>query len=216
MIVPQLHDYWTHRRLTELRYADGVISGAGVPLNVIAPALMHLDLSWFSRIYGNYDDNIVLLAFESMNASTFPKVKREAKTWAGEVYEGSFGREYQLTDATCRQLGMSFDGADYSIGRQSDLVHEIYVHDNCFFFLRPADESILRGIVQNVLAQHSYYLGATIDWSGVLERVKRALMDRGSIRLHSDPRRQYIQLVSAGGDSIGFRILDGKARLDRQ
>ncbi len=214
MIVPQLDDYWTHRRLTELAYADGVISGAGVPLNVIAPAFADLDLTWFSRIYGNYDDNIVLLAFESMSASSFPKMKPEAKTWAGEAYGGTFRVEYQLSDAVCRQVGMSFDGKDYSIDQPGKFVYEIYVHDNCFFFIRPVDEWVMRRVVQNVLAQHSFYLGRAIDWSGAIEHVRKALMGHRRIELQSNRRSQYVQLRERGGRLVRFLTEDGRAQLD--
>jgi hypothetical protein len=223
LIDPQLDDWWSHKRLTELSYRDSQVRGAGVPLKVILPIFLDVNLIWFSRIYGNYDDNIVLLAFDRTTAESFEKVKHDAISPVQVVYDGDFPDEYLLTERVCSNLGMSFDGNGYSIARESVITYHVYIHDNCFFFMKPADELVLQGLVKNVLSQHSFYLEQQVDWSEVVEEVKTALTSSGEIQLQSHPKerltllRQFRGSARLGKEFRLVRILieDRKARPSR-
>jgi hypothetical protein len=220
MIDPQLQDWWSDKRLTEIRYKDLMVQGAGIPLRVILPIFSDLDLVWFSRIYGEFDDNIILLGCDTNAAAALEKVKHGSKTPVQSVYDGAFHNEYALTENVCSALGMRFDGNSYSIERENEIAYQVYIHDNCFFFIKPATESVLRGLIENVLEQHSFYLREDVDWSGIADNLERQLIRLGKIALQSDPRRHCMWIPQLEPKRLLWKVFgrgtvlieNGKAR----
>lgn len=225
MIDPELHDWWSHHQLTELRYGDSLVSGAGVPLKVILPAFLGLDLRWFSRLFGRYDDNVVLLGFGESAAESFERVQYEGETPVQTLHAATLDREYRLTDSICSDLGISFDGNGYSIRREDRVAYQIYIHDDCFFFIEPADLSVVRRVLGHVLAQHAFYLKEGIKWGKAADDLAITLTKTGGFRLHSDrqghclrvwPLLDYRGSLGKSFRSFSIYIEDGEARFPRQ
>jgi hypothetical protein len=62
MIDLQLQDWWSRQRLTQLSYPNLSLSGASVSLRVILEPFKNVGAIWYSKIYGEYQDNVLLLA----------------------------------------------------------------------------------------------------------------------------------------------------------
>jgi hypothetical protein len=192
MIDPHLDDWWSRKRLTRLRYRDSSLSGAGVSLRVILPALTALDLIWYSTVYGEYDDNLLLLGCDSNTTSLFERVEYKERSPVQAVCQDTFPNEYVLTDNIRSALGIRFEGNDCIIDRADSIACQVYVHDNCFFYVRPVDEALAGKLLNCILEQHSFYMGQEIDWSCVLPDLVRHLLALGELEMQSDPRGPYL------------------------
>jgi hypothetical protein len=99
--------------------------------------------------------------------------------------------EYLLTDAVAYELEIRFEGKDFLVVDQERLgnrvVHQIYIHDNCFF--KPVEDDLLSKIIGCVLEQHSFYLGQEIDWSEISARLTDHLLTSSKIEQNRDPKR---------------------------
>lgn len=94
MIDPQLNDWWSGKRLTVIGYHDASLNGAGISLPVLLPALSGLGMIWFSTVYGDYNDNVLLLGCDRNTASLFEWVKYEEASPVQAVYNDVFPDEY--------------------------------------------------------------------------------------------------------------------------
>jgi len=187
MLDPHLNDWWSRKRLTRLRYRDSSLSGAGVSLRVILPALKALNLTWYSTVYGEYDDNLLLLGCDKNAASQFDRIEYKETSPLQAVCQDTFLNEYVLTDHIRSALGIRFEENDCIINREESIACQVYVHDNCFFYVRPVDEALSGKLLNCILEQHSFYLGQEIDWSGVLADLVRHLLALGELDMQSDP-----------------------------
>lgn len=113
----------------------------------------------------------------------------------GTVFSDAFV-EYVLTDAIASELGIRFEGDDFSVEHQdrfeNKVTYQIYIHDNCFFYIKPVKGDLVGRIVNCVLEQHSFYLGQEIDWSKISARLTEHLLTSGKIEIQSDPKRQHV------------------------
>jgi hypothetical protein len=96
-------------------------------------------------------------------------------------------------------------------------------HDGCFFVLSPASASLGHAVLGAVLDLHATYLGATIDWSGILERLRGQLTPDTTIHFRSRPNQGRLVLRAypkgtsflrrAMSRSIEITYVDGRAAI---
>jgi hypothetical protein len=175
-----------------LRFKDGAMNGAGISKRVIFPALQGLGLTWFSRIYGEFDDNMVMIAFSPETTHQVEKVRHPRKRFLRTTWESAHENEYVLTDQICAIIGGIFDENNYAIANESELAYQISLHDDCFFYIKPATPSVVDGVLWNVLAQHSFYLRKDVDWSEIQGDLRQTLVVAGRLQVQSDPWRQHV------------------------
>lgn len=192
MIDPQLEDWWSWKRFTDVRYQDSTLSGAGVSLQVILPAFGESELVWFSSIYGDFDDNLLLLGYDRKEAAHFDHVRYLDTSPVQTLYRGDFPHEYVLTDEARLALGVRFEEDEFFIDQEERIACLVYIHDNCFFWIKPISTALLERVFGCILQQHSFYLGQEIDWSGISGELTRRLASMGKLELQSDPKRQCL------------------------
>lgn len=190
MIDPQLEDWWSNRRLTEIRYHHPALSGAGVSLRVILPAFRELGLTWYSKMYGEYDDNVLLLGCDRNVAAELERVAYTGQSPVKALCECDLPDEYELTDGICAALGIRLDGNSFAVDREDRVALQVYIHDNCFFYVSPVEDALLGSLLGCILEQHSFYLGQEVDWSGVSPEIERRLRAVEGIELQSDPEKR--------------------------
>jgi hypothetical protein len=192
MIDPQLEDCWARRRRTHIRYQDSTLSGAGVSLQVILPAFGASELIWYTVIYGGFDDNLLLLGCDRNEAAHFEQIQYGETSPVRTLYSGDFPNEYVLTDEIRLALGIRLEEDSLSIDQKERIACQVYIHDNCFFWIEPMNADLLGRVFGCILEQHSFYLGQEIDWSGISPELIRRLVSLGELELQSDPKRQCL------------------------
>lgn len=211
MINPHLNDWWSNKRLTELRYAGTTLTGAGVSLQVIFPALEKMNRIWFSKVYGDFNDNLLLVGFEKMTGNSYEKIEHRPDLSERNLYGKTLSAEYIMPKTMFAQ----FVAGNSSAEVDGQLAIRVYVHDNCFFSIEPIDEAALGHLINRVLDQHAFYLGHEIDWSGVCLELQRFLLDQGKIELQSDPKQQCLWIPqidkNAGAKESAVFIENGMA-----
>jgi hypothetical protein len=208
MIDPKLNDWWSRKHRTDVSAVGTLFKGAGVSLRVFLRALIQKNPTWYSLAYGDFDDNVLLLAIDGGTASSF---KNKPYPQNGPMQRAGDGREdfaeYVLSSEIQSALGLSFDGPGFHIEHRDAIQQQIYIHDDCFFAMEPVDETQLRELMHGILEQHSFYLGSDVRWDGILDEAV-ALMNRvENVRIQSDPARQHLILSwIAPGSSLVKRI----------
>lgn len=201
----QKHDCsWTRRRLTEIASTGSGLRGAGVSLPVLLRAFTGSDLVWFSAVYGDLNDSVLLVALERSEASSVaPAAERDPRERPPTVAQSGTVEPFDLSEELCARLGIRLSDEGYSIERQDLIRCHIAIHDDCFFLVEPADEALRKRILAAVLEQHGSYLGMNVDWSGVIEEITATAAATPPIRLKSDPERRRL-IVTAGGSGSGM------------
>ena len=192
MIDPHHVCSWTGRRLTEIKVTGVAATGAGVSLHVLLHAFGGQELVWFSRVYGDHDDNFLLLAVDRAAAGSLQRLPPHRPMPETVASDNPDVEEFELSEAVAARLEVRIEHAGCSIG-QCDLIRkEISIHDDCFFSVEPLDDALLKQLLHVILRQHSFYLGVPVDWTGVLDPIGQTLTQTGSLRLQSNPRRQNL------------------------
>jgi hypothetical protein len=189
MIDPKHHCWWSARHRTDLSVVRTRFKGAGVSLRVLLPAFAHRTLSWYSLIYGDFDDNILLLGVDEKTAGLLKNcVYPEQGPMQRASDHGRF-TEYELNSDVQSALGLNFDGNGFHIEHSDAIQQQIYVHDDCFFTVEPLVD--LRELIHCILEQHSFYLGLEVRWDGVLDETVDLLkrVEEVSMRSHSAQQR---------------------------
>jgi hypothetical protein len=192
MIDPQLEDWWSRRRLTEIRHHDSSLSGAGVSLRVILPAFSDSKMVWYSMVYGGWDDNILLLGCGRNTVSSFEHVEYKETSPVQAIYKDAFPDEYVLTDSIRSTLGIRFEGNSFFIDHEDKIAYQVYIHDNCFFYIKPVEDALLGKLLNCIFMQHSFYLEQEIDWSSIVPEIVKQLLTLGRIEMQSDLKRQCL------------------------
>jgi len=192
MIDPHLKDWWSSKRLTEIRYQNSSLNGAGVSLEVILPAFSGSETIWYSTVYGEYDDNVLLIGCDRNTASLFEHVKYTEISALQAVYKGNFPNTYVLTDKIRSTLGIRFEGNSFFIDQEDRIAYQVYIHDNCFFYINPVKDTLLGKLLNCILEQHSFYLEQEVDWSSVFPEIMTQLLRLGRIDMQSGPRRPCV------------------------
>lgn len=212
MIDPHQTGWWAGQRLTEIRLADRSLRGAGVSLHVLLHAFAGQELVWYSALYGDHDDNVQLVAVDRREAETLERLPPNRLTIEAVAAGVPDIEEYVLSDEVAECLGVRFDGDHYSVDRPDLTRYQIYSHDDCFFSVEPVDDLLLKRLLHVVLGQHSFYLGAPVDWAGVLDEIGKILVQRETIRVQSNPRRRSLTVSwEAAPESFLAAILGRRA-----
>jgi hypothetical protein len=195
MIDPKLNDWWSRRHRTDVSAVRTVFKGAGVSLRVLLSALIQKDLTWYSLIYGDFDDNVLLLAIDGGTASSF---KNKPYPQNGPMQRAGDGREdfaeYVLNSEIQSALGLTIDRNGFHIEHREAIRQQIYIHDDCFFAIEPVDGTQLRELIHGILEQHSFYLGSDVHWDGILDEAAALMNSVENVRIQSDPADQHLIL----------------------
>src|SRR5262249_30480693 len=128
--------------------------------------------AWYSLITGDYDDDVLVLAVDPEIANF---LSNRPYPQSGPMQQALDGRadfvEYELHGEIRSALGITTDENDFNIKRSENVERQIYLHDDCFFFVEPVDETELNRLICGILEQHSFYLGCEVMWAGVLEQM---------------------------------------------
>jgi hypothetical protein len=192
MIDPRQTGWWAGNRLTEIALAGSGLRGAGVGLHVVLHAFAGQELVWYSTLYGDQQDNVLLVAVDRATAGSLEKLPANRLRQTDAHADHPDVEEYALSDEIAARLGVRWGDSGYSVERRDLLRYEVYSHDDCFFFVEPLDDALLRRVIHLILRQHSFYLGAPVDWSRVLDPISETLAQTRAIRLRSNPRRQSL------------------------
>jgi hypothetical protein len=208
MIDPRLNDWWSRKHRTDVFSVGTLFKGAGVSLRVLLRTLIQKDLTWYSLIYGDFNDNVLLLAVDGKTASSF---KNRPHPRNGPMQRACDGREafveYALSSEIQSALGLTIDGNDFHIENREVIQQQIYIHDDCFFAIEPVDGTQLRELIHGILEQHSFYLGSDVHWDGILDEAAALMKRVENVRIQSDPARQRVILSwIAPGSSLVKRI----------
>ncbi len=194
----------TRRRATRLGYAFMSFQSIGVPLQVILHSFVDQRLVWFSLIYGDFDDNTLLLALTEIEAMRLPHIRHKGVSPMDMAFgsSGSFD-EYFLSEEVQKALGIDLakPHSGYSVEHQEQIRFQIDIHDDCFSVVKPVDSGLLRRLILCVLQQHSFYLNNEVDWSGILGDLTNMVerqTQRAPILLRSQPSRQYLTVRREG------------------
>ena len=192
MINPELDDWWTHKRLTNLRYKETALSGAGVSVQVLTKAFNEDEFSWFSMIYGEFHDNFLLVAMDNQTADKFCRSHYDSGDKERLLYGQVLKNEYKITDEIATELGIVMYNDDFTILNRNKFVFYIHSHDNCFFWIEPISSDLLTRIIQVILKQHSFYLGKEIQWDEIESQLVEIIKDKKEVDIQSDSRKQCL------------------------
>jgi len=121
--------------------------------------------------------------------------------------------EYELNGEIKSALGLTLDQNSFRIARTEHILQRVYVHDDCFFAIEPVNEAELRCLTQAILEQHSFYLGADVDWANIPDEIIALLRRVEKVRMQSEPRRRRVILSwKDPGTSFIGRILKRGSR----
>lgn len=195
MIDPKLNDWWSRKHRTDVSAVGTLFKGAGVSLPVLLRALIQKNLTWYTLIYGDFDDNVLLLAIDGKTASSF---NNRPYPQNGPMQRACDGREafmeYALSSEIQSALGLTIDGNDFRIENREAIQQQIYIHDDCFFAIEPVDGTQLRELIHGILEQHSFYLRSDVHWDSILDEVASLMKRVENVRIQSDPARQHLIL----------------------
>jgi hypothetical protein len=198
MIDPHHTCSWSRKKLTELGFADSRLFGGGVSLRVILHAFVDKGLVWFSTVYGTFNDDILLIAVDRATADGLEQNKHQD----GGPIEKAFGssgtfEEYQLSPSIQAGVGVVVEEDDHSVKSRDSILYEVYIHDGCYFFVKPTNPDFLRDLMHCVLQQHSFYLNTEVDWTSAIETTMNILSDSERVRLQSRPKNGHLTITRA-------------------
>ena len=189
MINPELDDWWSHKRITNLRYRDNSFSGAGVSMQVLAKAFNENEFTWFSNVYGEFNDNLILVAMDNQAANKFSKTRYEGQETKRAFFGPPLKNEFKITDEVAVELGFSASDNGFEISNSQKTLFYTYSHDNCFFSIEPVTADLLKRVIQAILQQHSFYLGKEIQWQEVESQLIDMIKNNNEIDIQSDAKK---------------------------
>jgi hypothetical protein len=192
MINPELSDWWSQKRLTRVQYDDKSLNGAGVSMQVITKAFNENEFTWFSVIYGEFNDNLILIAMSNDSADKFTKVKYDAQGRNRVFFGQILKNEYKITHEIASELGLVTRNDGFEITNKDKFPFYIYSHDNCFFSIEPISTDLLIQVIRTILQQHNYYLGEEVQWDEIESRLMKIIKSNKQIEIQSDPKKKYV------------------------
>ena len=193
LINPELRDWWSHKRLTSFKYIGPCWGGGGVSMQVISTAFSKDEFTWFSTIYGEYNDNLLLVAFEKSTANLFNKIPYDDQDGKRLFYGQVWKNEYKITDEIASLLGLTIDVTKgFEIKNKEKIQFYIFSHDNCFFEIEPISEVLMFQVVQAILQQHNYYLDQDIQWERIIPKILRIISSNKEVDIQSVPKRNCV------------------------
>jgi hypothetical protein len=183
------------------------VVGVGASLRVLLHAFERKQYVWYSLVFGDVNDEVLVVPVERALAGALPRRRHSGVGPVAAALMPEDVEEYELTGEAQRALGVHIDAESSEV--RASVRHWIYVHDDCFFSLEGADEGLKRQTLEALLEMHSFYLGAQVDWSGVVDEIYRLLEAHDEVTLETDPE--------AGTMTVRWRAAaEGLARLVRR
>src|SRR5690348_8358313 len=106
MIDPHQTGWWAGHRLTEIALTSSGLRGAGVSLHVVLHAFARRELVWYSTIYGDHYDNVLLVAVDRASARSLEKLPAHRRTWMDGSSDHPALEEYELSGEVAARLGI--------------------------------------------------------------------------------------------------------------
>ena len=204
MINPELNDWWSQKQLTNLRYKETSLSGAGVSMQVLANAFDENEFAWFSIIYGEFNDNLIIVAMDNQAANKFSKVKYEDQDKKRAFFGRTWKNEHKITDEIASELGLIISNEGFEVSNKDKFPFYIYFHDNCFFSIEPISSGLLTRVIQAILNQHSYYLGEEIHWKEIEVQLTDIIKHNKEIDIQSDSKKHCLWIPQVESNKSWF------------
>jgi hypothetical protein len=196
------HSCWnTRHRKTVIGRDDSFFRAVGVPLQVLLHSFLGKNIIWFTKTFGEWDDNTLLVGLDPDNTEHLEKKVHKTTSPIGEAWQHiSNFTEYDLSPVVLKALGISLDwgNKDEFVAQASRVEHFIYIHDDCFSCVKLSFSNLFQSLVENVLQQHSFYLDAEIDWSRVSNHIYKIAESSKSLVLQSNPKRCCLKITTQG------------------
>lgn len=220
MIDPHHQCWWTRKKLTEMCWQGIKFLSAGVSLRVLLSALYEPDLIWYSIVYGDYDDNITVIAVDELESKMMLQERHANGGPVTQSAEDLFTvTEYVLSDKVAAAFGIVI-GNEFGAECSSAVRYLVTIHDDCFAQIYPATPTTVRRLVMQTLQLHSFYLQRDFEWDQVVGELVELLQSSSRIALESKTGRSGSKSdikmnvsVNAGRASkfqeVGYIDLDG-------
>jgi hypothetical protein len=153
-------------------------------------------LIWFSMVWGDWNDNVLLVGLNESESSLLDMTEHIA---LGPVTKamGTLFKEYNLNKENLDNLKIEFNSFEgtYYLKEPERVKYQIFIHDDCFFDIKPVDRPLLKKLVDSILKVHSYYYGFEIDWKSVSDALVE-VVEKSSvpILLKSDPTHNCLKV----------------------
>jgi hypothetical protein len=194
VIDPRLDDWWTRRHRCQIGLHGDEVLGAGASLTVVLKAFDTSRFVWYSVIFGDCWDEVLVVAVERARAADLPRVLHAEKGPVTRALAGDAAvEEYMLNDATRAALGVEI-GPEYNWVSPAIVKHWVYMHDDCFFSLEAVDDDLLQRIIWALLEMHSFYLERDVDWSEARGELFRLVKAGHEVTVETDPVSQVLKL----------------------
>ena len=152
MIDPKHDCWWSGKNRTEVSLSGTRVQGAGVSLRVLLHGLTLRSRIWYSLVYGDHDENILLLAVDSEVALALRNTSCDGNSPMQRALDdrGDFV-EYELNGEIRSALGFTLDENGFRMERAEPILQQVSIHDDCFFTIEPVNEAEVRGLVHVIL-----------------------------------------------------------------
>jgi len=182
---PNLEDWWTKNCVTEITIGNNNISGAGISLKVVLQMLINKELTFYSYLGGQYQDNLHILGTKencllNFEKSQYINEQSPVREWYGEELNI---QEFKILDPKLNE-DTEEEYFEYYENRK-DLFY-LKMHDNFIVYLTPYSDDSLNSLIKNICYLHSYYLNYDIPTDEFLRLVKEKVLNEKSIRIRSD------------------------------
>lgn len=218
MLDPYHTCWWTQHHTIDLFWKPPALRGAGVSLRILLEAFRNVDHVWYSRQYGDFDDDLILIAVDRHTAAQWTNIPYTERSPIAEAIRDDFDlEEYILTANILAHFdialsdGTAHDSAEVASAlsclldkADSRIYVKLSVHDDCFFFIDPVDSAVLNRLIAGVLQMHSYYLGRAIEWSNTSEYIIAQLIEKHRLQVIANVKRRQLELTEPNSDVSRF------------
>lgn len=207
MLDPHHSCWWTDKYKTGITRSNRfthplgeALVGAGTGIHIPMSAFIGEALVWFSVVYGDHDDNLLLAALDPAHAATIPnKESYDTPSLLQTAFPTDFPfEEFRLTPEVQSLLHIQLDDEDDEgeavpfVAEPIPSRYEVHFHDECFFAVRPLTPHIQRQLLGCVLQMHSFFLQTEVEWSLTTDWLTTLINTETDLELQSFPLRQEL------------------------
>jgi hypothetical protein len=197
----ELDDFGTANCLTELRRAEGSLSGLYLSFDVWRRLWDFGDGTWFAAIDGAYHDNFVAVSVDPAvlgSHATNPFVLSNAAAECGNVSAQVTAAGFRALDREIlSHLGFgTIDDVHFAPAR--GIRRYIWLHDDFLFSLEPIDDPSLREALRLVVGVHEHYMDLDLpatENDRIAALVERELAAHRRIKLRSNAARRLLTVT---------------------
>jgi len=186
---PNLEDWWTEKKRTDLRLSEDRISGAGISVKVVLNKVLNENINLYSYEGGTHEDNLYILIInkESSLDKQLPKILRKKnESRLGEW----FGEPIQIKEFVINKKGMKLlqieEEEEFLDIKNQDVKYNLYFHDNFILSLSPTNDKIILNLIERIKYLHNFYLDKEIRVADFEERIYNLLKTKKSISIYSN------------------------------